>query len=105
MTKQTKAIIYIRGHNEESQEVKCKLYAADKGYEILYTTRHLEDVNSCDVLLVADPSRISRNKFEYYGIAEYFNERGIEIEFALNANYKDDSIFIKEMLKGILKSI
>lgn len=81
MTNETKVVIYVRGNDEELQEEKCKLYAAEKGYKVLYTARQLEDVNSCDMLLVTSPSRISRNKLEYYKIVENFNDRGIKIKF------------------------
>lgn len=73
------AVIYVRGNNKEFQEMMCRLYAADRGYEVVYVTRHLKDVNLCDVLLVTDPSRISRDQLEYYKIVKEFEEKGIEV--------------------------
>ena len=58
-------VIYVRGNNEAMQEIICKLYAVDNDYRVLYTTRNIEDINLCDIVLVADPSRISRNQKEY----------------------------------------
>lgn len=103
MTKQTKVIIYVRGHNEELQKTKCRLYAADKGYKVLYTTRHLKDVNLCDMVLVSDPSRISRNKLEYYKIVKEFNDRGIEVKFSFDT---DNSIpFVKKMFNETFEKL
>lgn len=73
------AIIYVRGGNKIIQEEACKKYALDNGYEVLYTTQHIEDVKSCDILLVVDPSRISRNQLEYYKIVNELKEKSIEV--------------------------
>ena len=78
-----KAVIYVRGHREQFQEMMCRLYAKDKGYEVAYVTRHLEDVKLCDVLLMTNPSRISRDKIEYYKIMKELNEKGIAVEYAI----------------------
>lgn len=75
-----RAVIYVRGVDEAAQEMKCRAYAADKGYEVLYVTRHIEDVKTCDVLLVANFSRISRRQIEFVKTYKYFKARGIEIE-------------------------
>lgn len=78
-----KAVIYVRGHREQFQEMMCRLYAKDKGYDVAYVTRNLEDVKLCDVLLVANPSRISRDKIEYCKIVKELNENGIAVESAI----------------------
>ena len=75
-----KAVIYVRGVNEAEQEMKCRMYAADKGYEVAYVTRHIEDVKLCDVLIVANFSRISRKQMELAKTFKYFKARGIRIE-------------------------
>lgn len=97
MAKQKKVIIYVRGHNQELQEMKCRLYAVDKGYKVLYTTKHLEDVNLCDVLLVVDPSRLSRNSFECCKIVKEFNERGIEVRHIVGKDDEYNSSSDKEV--------
>jgi DNA invertase Pin-like site-specific DNA recombinase len=92
MTKQTKvvhyirrgrperAVIYVRGVDEATQEMKCRAYAKDKGYEISFVTRHIEDVKLCDVLIVANFLRISRRQMEFAKTFKYFKARGIRIE-------------------------
>ncbi len=75
-----RAVIYVRGVNEAEQEMKCRVYAADKGYEVSFVTRHIEDVKLCDVLLVANFSRISRRQVEFAKTFKYFKARGIRIE-------------------------
>lgn len=75
-----RAVIYVRGVDEASQEIKCRAYANDKGYEVVYVTRHIEDVKLCDVLLVANFSRISRKQIEFVKTYKYFKARGIKIE-------------------------
>lgn len=82
-----KAIIYVRGHNQETQEISCRLYAEDKGYKVLFVTTDIKTVNNCDVLIVAKPSRISRNSFTYYETVNKLKANGIEIEFATNNDY------------------
>lgn len=75
-----RAVIYVRGENEAAQELKCRAYADEKGYEVLYVTRYIEDVNLCDVLLVANFSRISRKQMTFVKTYKLFKARGIRIE-------------------------
>ena len=77
-----RAVIYVRGENEAAQEMKCRAYAKSKGYEVTYVTRYIEDVKLCDVLLVANFSRISRKQIEFVKTYKYFKARGIKIESA-----------------------
>jgi DNA invertase Pin-like site-specific DNA recombinase len=77
-----RAVIYVRGENESAQEMKCRAYAADKVYEVVYVTRYIEDVKLCDVLLVANFSRISRKQIAFVKTYKYFKARGIRIESA-----------------------
>jgi DNA invertase Pin-like site-specific DNA recombinase len=75
-----RAVIYVRGVNEAEQEMKCRMYAKDMGYEVVYVTRHIEDVNLCDVLLVANFSRISRKQIEFVKVCKMFKSKGIRVE-------------------------
>ena len=75
-----KAIIYLRGHNQEKQEMFCRVYASDKVYKVLYVTTDLNDVNNCDILLVSNLSRLSRDKFKYYEILKDLKGKGIEVD-------------------------
>lgn len=75
-----RAVIYVRGVNEAEQEMKCRMYANEMGYEVTYVTRHIEDVKLCDVLIVANFSRISRKQMEFVKTYKLFKARGIRIE-------------------------
>ena len=88
-----RAVIYVRGENEEVQELKCRAYAADKGYEVSYVTRHIEDVKFCDVLLVANFSRISRKQIEFVKTYKLFKARGIRVESINGRIAGDDDIY------------
>lgn len=74
-----KAIIYVRGHNQEKQEVFCRVYAADQGYKVLFVTTDIKAVNGCDLLLVSNLSRISRNRIECQIIMNKLKKKGIEV--------------------------
>lgn len=86
------AVIYVRGNNEELQEMVCRIYAIDQGYKVLYTTRHLEDVNLCDVLLVVSLSRISKNQNKYYESLKKLKEKGITVVSVTSQDNADESI-------------
>lgn len=79
-----KAIIYLRGHNQEMQEVLCRVYAADQSYKVMFVTTDIEAVNNCDVLLVSHISRISRNYQENIKIVRGLEEKGIEVMSVAN---------------------
>lgn len=85
-----KAIIYVRGHKQEMQEIFCLLYAKEKGYKVLFTTTDIEAVNNCDLLLVSNPSRISRNRIEYQIIVNNLKKKGIEVESAIEHENADE---------------
>lgn len=97
-----RAAIYVRGENEAAQEMKCRAYAADKGYEVSFVTRHIEDVKFCDVLLVANFSRISRKQIEFVKTYKYFKARGINIESV--SGYEVGSLFSAEDIYKAFKS-
>lgn len=95
-----KAIIYVRGNNKEMQEVYCKLYAAEAGYKVLFVTDDIENVNGCDVLLISNPSRISRDNVKYYEVVNELKTRGIEVEcVAHHDNAGDYYTFARELFK------
>jgi len=99
-----RAVIYVRGHDEEvetAQELKCRMYAKDKGYEVAYVTSHIEDVNLCDVLLVANFSRISRKQMEFVKIYKLFKARGIRIESATGQHDISKAFSAKDIYKAL----
>lgn len=91
--KREDVVIYVRGNNEAMQEIICKLYAVDNDYRVLYATRNIEDVNLCDVVLVADPSRISRDRMEYTKIVKNLKARGIRVESVAKGDSDIHGIF------------
>lgn len=95
------AVIYVRGENEAEQESKCRKYAKEKGYEVSYVTRYIEDVKLCDVLLVANFSRISRKRLELEKTRKLFKARGIRIESVSNNN--NENWFLKDIYEAIEK--
>ena len=95
-----RAVIYVRGENEAAQEMKCRAYANSKGYEVSYVTRHIEDVKLCDVLLVANFSRISRKQIEFVKTYKYFKARGIMIESATGKSDTEGTFSAKDIYKS-----
>lgn len=87
-----KAVIYVRGQKEKMQEIFCRLYASDKGYKVVYVTTNIDDVNLCDVLLLTNPSRISRNRLEYEEIVNKLKAKNIEVECAIDHENAVDNI-------------
>lgn len=76
----TNSIIYVRGNNKEMQEILCKIYASEQGYNVLFATDDIEKVQNCDILLISNPSRISRDEFKYNEIEKELKTKDIKIE-------------------------
>lgn len=101
-----RAVIYVRGHDEEAetaQELKCRMYAKEKGYEVVGVTRYIEDVKSCDVLLVANFSRISRKKMTFVKTYKLFKARGIRVESATGQHDINGSFSAEDIYKSLEK--
>lgn len=99
-----RATIYVRGHDEEAeaaQEMKCRMYAKDKGYEVVDVTRYIEDVKSCDVLIVANFSRISRKKMIFVQNYRLFKARDIRIESATGTNDISEMFSARDIYKSL----
>ena len=99
-----RAVIYVRGHDEEAetaQELKCRMYAKDKGYEVVGVTRYIEDVKSCDVLLVANFSRISRKKMTFVKTYKLFKARGIRVESATGKHDISGSFSARDIYESL----
>lgn len=88
-TSKPSAIIYVRGNNEEMQEMICRVYAIDQGFEVLYVTRDIDEVKNCNVLLVTNRSRISRNQEKYYSVVKELKKNGIEL---ISVSSQDNSM-------------
>lgn len=96
-----RAVIYVRGEREAAQELQCRAYADEKGYEVAYVTSHIEDVNLCDVLLVANFSRISRKQMEFVKTYKLFKARGIRIESATGRSDISGAFSAKDIYKSL----
>lgn len=96
-----RAVIYVRGVDEAAQEMKCRAYAKDRGYEVVYVTRHIEDVKLCDVLLVVNFSRISRKQMTFVKTYKLFKARGIRIESAIGTNDISEMFSAKDIYKSL----
>ena len=93
------AVIYVRGNKKEVQEMFCTLCAVERGYKVAFATDNLDDIKDCDILIVTNQSRISRDKTEYREIVNNFKEKGIEVEFAVdNENLIENLELAKEFL-------
>ena len=75
-----RAVIYVCGQDEGIQEIMCRLYSEDKGYDVVGVVKNIEDACNCDVLLVANFSRISRKKMTLVKTYKLFKARGIRVE-------------------------
>ena len=89
-----RVVIYTRGNNEAMQEIMCKLYAVDKGYKVLYVTNDIENINGCDILLVTNHYRISRDKMKYYQTLKELTSKGIALESVSGTNDNNESFFM-----------
>lgn len=95
------AVIYVRGDNEEFQEIQCRMYAKEQGYKVAYVTRHIEDINLCDIVLVANFSRISRKQITFAQTCKLFKARGIRIENATGRNNISEAFSAKDIYKSL----
>ena len=78
------AIIYVKDNERKAaQEFFCRLYSIENDYDVLYVTKEISEVDNCDLLIIANPSMISRNEIEYYGIVSDLRDCGIKVEIAI----------------------
>ena len=76
------------------QEVKCRLYAAEKNYKPLFVTNDITAISKCDVLVIANYTRISRNYKQFHEIMGELEARGIEVE-SVTGKPRDTTDFMK----------
>ena len=83
----------------------CRVYAASKGYKVLYVTRDIKDVNLCDILLVANDSIISDEQIKYIDDSNKLREKEIEEQEQFFSLAIDDvSLHEIKILQGIESS-
>ena len=100
-----KAVIYTRGESEAEQKLLCYFYASDNDIDVLFDTNNIEEVADCEeckVLLVAKPSRISRDAFEHHQTLKALKARGIEVIFT--ATEESTERFIDLLMRDLVKS-
>lgn len=103
-TNSKKAVIYTRGESETEQKLLCYFYASDNDIDVLFETNDIEkvaDCEECEIMLVAKPNRISRDKFEYYQILNALKARGIEVVFT--ATEESAERFVEFMMRDLVK--
>lgn len=75
------AVIYIKDNNDKAaQRFFCLAYCFDNEYEVLSTTNNIEEVDNCDIMVVASPEMISRDRIEYYIVLDDLKEKGVKVE-------------------------
>ena len=75
------AVIYIKDNNDKAaQKFFCLAYCLDNEYEVLSTTNNIDEVDNCDIMVVASPEMISRDRIEYYVMLDDLKEKGIKVE-------------------------
>lgn len=75
------AMIYVKDNDRKAeQKFFCLAYCLDNEYEVLSTTNNLDEVVGCDVMVVASPEMISRDRMKYYMVLDDLKAKGIEVE-------------------------
>ena len=75
------AMIYVKDNDRKAeQKFFCLAYCLDNEYEVLSTTNNIEEANNCDVMVVASPEMISRDRIEYYIVLDDLKEKGVKVE-------------------------
>lgn len=75
------AMIYVKDNDRKAeQKFFCLAYCLDNEYEVLSTTSNIDEVDNCDVMVVASPEMISRDRMEYYVVLDDLKEKGVKVE-------------------------
>ena len=104
MTKTKKAVIYTRGEDATEQKLLCYFYASDNNIDVLFDTNDIDEVadcEECEIMLVAKPSRISRDTLKYHQTVKALKTRGIEVVFT--ATEKSAERFMDFLMRDLAK--
>ena len=99
-----KAIIYTRGEDATEQKLLCYFYASDNNIDVLFDTNDIDEVadcEECEIMLVAKPSRISRDALKYHQTVKALKARGIEVVFT--ATEKSAERFMEFLMRDLVK--
>ena len=81
--RETEAMIYLKENdNKAAQRLLCMFHATDYKYRVLGETTNLEEIKNCDVLIIASPNMLTRDKKEYGKIERELRKKGVKIEVA-----------------------
>lgn len=79
------AMIYLKENDSKAaQRLFCYVHASECNYEVIGETTNLEEINNCDIVLVASASVFTRNSQEYYNIKKELEEKRIKIDITVN---------------------
>jgi hypothetical protein len=103
-----RAVIYTRGENDVEQKLLCYFYASDNDIDVLFDTKDIDEVadcEECNMMLVTNASRISRDTFKYHQIVKALKVRGIEVVFTSTAENSERLIdlLMKDLYKKKVK--
>ena len=83
--REEEAIIYLKDNEQKAaQRLLCYMYATENHVKVLDTTTDIDEVNDCDIMLIASPIVLTRDVKEYYKIENKLKKKGIEIRIATN---------------------
>lgn len=92
------AIIYLKDNEQKAtQRLFCYMYATEHNVDVLGETTNIEEVKSCNVMLIASASMLTRDAKEYYKIENALKRNGIRIEIATSGDNADR--YVDMMLK------
>jgi hypothetical protein len=81
--RQTEVMIYLKENEQKAaQRLFCHAYSVDCGYIVMGETTSIDEVDNCNVMLVASASMLTRDVDEYYKIEKKLKKKGIRIEVA-----------------------
>lgn len=92
------AMIYLKENDQKAaQRLLCYMWATEHDALVLGETTNIEEVNNCNVVLIASAPMLTRDAKEYYKIKNKLKKNGIRIEIVTNEDNADR--YIEMMLK------
>lgn len=77
------AVIYLKDNEQKAaQRLLCYMYATDYNVDVLGETTDIEEVENCNLMIIASASVLTRDVKEYYEIEKKLRKRGIGIQVA-----------------------
>ena len=92
------AMIYLKDNDQKAaQKLFCYMWATEHNIDILGETTNIEEVENCNVMLIASASMLTRDVKEYYKIEKQLKKKGIRIEVATSGD--NANRYVDMMLK------